>query len=254
MSKYLILALALTYAYYYIVSNEVQFMVWGCTSFSQCVVMVRTYEITNILINRVTPQTPKWCSSSSLNKKACKSYVNMAEVGVSVEGGEAGLMQRRDCADWTYACGGERNVTIWYMHFHKAGGSTFVQIAQANGARLMPTNSNGNPLDEFGERIPFWSYTGTSQANWAHTIRKKYGTDMVVTEFDFPPPTQLMAPVPFMYITILREVMLLELLCLILMFIDTPLVLLFFVPLLKAGSQIGVQLLLAISSLLLRNA
>ena len=41
----------------------------------------------------------------------------------------------------------------------QAGGSTFVKVAQANGATLSPWNSNGNPLEEGGssnERIPFW--------------------------------------------------------------------------------------------------
>jgi hypothetical protein len=206
LSKVLIVALACTYLYYYCVSNEVQVMVWGCTSLSQCVLMVRTSEITNILINRVTPQKPTWCKHSEVKRKVCRGLANKPEFAVSVSGGESGLIQRRNCADWLYACSGERNATVWYHHFHKAGGSTFVQLAQANGASLMPSNSNGNPLDENGERIPFWSYTGASQTSWAESIRTKYGTNMVVTEFNFPSPSQLMAPLPFMYITIFREV------------------------------------------------
>jgi len=135
---------------------------------------------------------------------------------------------RRLCAEWKYACEGQQrgqpgskvrgadragsgkrsNVTVWYHHFHKAGGSTFVKLAQANGAGLAPYNSNGNPLAgpaPGAERVPFWEWAPSAQVGWAQKLRRAHGADMVVTEFGFPGPANLVAPGPFLYVTILRE-------------------------------------------------
>mmetsp|Transcript_56690 Transcript_56690/g.111966 ORF Transcript_56690/g.111966 Transcript_56690/m.111966 type:complete len:482 (+) Transcript_56690:135-1580(+) len=137
--------------------------------------------------------------------------------GVGGTGGSGGGMvaARRTCVEWLYACDssssrsknrwGASNVTIWYHHFHKAGGSTFVKLAQANGANLMPANSNGNPLGGDGKRIPFWEFGPAEQVAWAADVQRRHGTDFVVTEFGFPGPLSLLAPLPFLYVTILRE-------------------------------------------------
>lgn len=115
------------------------------------------------------------------------------------------LDDSRRCTDFIYACTGGKKVTLWYHHFHKAGGSTFVNLAKANGATLLPRNSNGNPLSRNGVRIPFWNFSPEEQAVWARRIRKKFGTDTVVTEFGFPAPQGLLAPGPFLYVTVMRE-------------------------------------------------
>jgi len=207
--KYLAITLTLTFSYYIWSVNEFRVMFWGCDSIffwnTQCVVAVQNFDSSTILIDKIIPKKSEWCSTSNIKKKNCKNLALKPEHNNNINGGDSAMVKRRDCVDWMYACSKRQNVTIWYHHFHKSGGSSFVMLAQANGATLMPSNSNGNPLDITGTRIPFWSYNAEAQTKWANEIRSKYGTNMVVTEFNFPNPTQLSAPLPFLYITIVRE-------------------------------------------------
>ena len=48
---------------------------------------------------------------------------------------------------------------VWLQHFHKAAGSSIVEIAQLNGERCYPAHANGNPLDATGKAIALWDYT-----------------------------------------------------------------------------------------------
>ena len=107
------------------------------------------------------------------------------------------------CVEWAYACNGGSNTTLWYHHFHKAGGSTFVKLAEANGARLHRWHENGNPVDAATkERITFWKFSPLQQAAWIGEQRRMYGTDMVVSEFGFSAPDNFLAPLPIIYITV----------------------------------------------------
>ena len=47
---------------------------------------------------------------------------------------------------------------IYFLHIHKSGGSTFVNLATKNGEKLHQPNKNGNPYDEKDKIIPFWNY------------------------------------------------------------------------------------------------
>lgn len=47
---------------------------------------------------------------------------------------------------------------IYFLHIHKSGGSTFVNLAIKNKEKLHGPNKNGNPYDKSGKIIPFWDY------------------------------------------------------------------------------------------------
>ena len=47
---------------------------------------------------------------------------------------------------------------IYFLHIHKSGGSTFVNLALKNGEKLHKPNKNGNPYDDKDKIIPFWDY------------------------------------------------------------------------------------------------
>ena len=49
---------------------------------------------------------------------------------------------------------------IWFQHFHKAGGTSIVDMAKINGEKLWPINCNGNPLGRNDELIKLWEYDG----------------------------------------------------------------------------------------------
>ena len=214
---------------------EKHVLVFGCgplSFFSQCVVVGRTNVVT-VLIAHAPTRSPDWCPkhhrgstkratsnidpyrntvASLIGKKACRLRPRAnTRVGSLALGnkGPASLEARRACVEWAYACNGGHNVTLWYHHFHKAGGSTFVKMAQANGAQLHRRHENGNPLNgATGKRIAFWERPPMAQAAWLGNQRRKHGTDMVVTEFGFPSPATLLAPLPVLYVTVLVHLLL----------------------------------------------
>lgn len=47
---------------------------------------------------------------------------------------------------------------IYFLHVHKGGGTTFVNVAYANVERFPHPNANGNPLTDKGEFIEFWEF------------------------------------------------------------------------------------------------
>jgi hypothetical protein len=206
-------------------------LVFGCGPLSfwqQCVVVGRTNVVT-VLIAHAPPRSPGWCpqhrhdeakrvdldvdsyvqtAAKLISRKACRLRPRASVRVGNFEGGHEGpaaLEVRKACVEWAYACDGGRNVTVWYHHFHKAGGSTFVKVAQANGAQLHRWHENGNPLDgTTQERVAFWKPAPMAQAAWLGDQRRMYATDMVVSEFGFPSPASLLAPLPVLYITVMK--------------------------------------------------
>jgi hypothetical protein len=55
---------------------------------------------------------------------------------------------------------------IWFQHFHKAAGTTIVDMALKNGESLYLPNTNGNPLDENGKYLPIWRIEKRSLKNF----------------------------------------------------------------------------------------
>lgn len=130
--------------------HTVEILVWGCNlSSNQCVVAAHTPDTSSVILHSVPSRQPRWC-----HIKASKRSMRFPN---------STLDDSRRCTDFIYACTGGKKVTLWYHHFHKAGGSTFVNLAKANGATLLPRNSNGNPLSRNGVRIPFWKFSPEEQ-------------------------------------------------------------------------------------------
>jgi len=192
---------------------DLEVLKWGCypKTSQYCVVALRSSVTTQLVVNQAAPRHAAWCSSAALQlppRRRCRDLQHglLRAVDASVEA----IRERRMCADWFYSCSGkpmtQTNLTMWYHHFHKAGGSSFVRLAEANGARFMPRNQNGNPLtrDSY-ERIQFWAMSPERQVAWAQDIRRRYRTDTIVSEFGFPTGHGLVTPLPFFYVTILRE-------------------------------------------------
>jgi hypothetical protein len=78
---------------------------------------------------------------------------------------------------------------VWFQHFHKAGGTSIVEMAGRNGERLWPRHANGNPLDDDGNTIALWQYTPaqlTAFVNHCEAI----GVTFVATDWGMP----LLAP------------------------------------------------------------
>jgi len=197
-----------------------QSRVWGCARFDfsdGCVVSVHTGVRAELLVTIPKPRRAGWCDAAERELAPlcfpadADEAAKMTRPLLFKDGSAESLETRRRCAEWSYACTRERrpsNVTVWYHHFHKAGGTTFVRTAEANGARLYPWNSNGNPLEagKGGGRIPFWTYDGAKQAAFANAARRDSGCNLMATEFGFPSPaSNLLAPQPYLYITVLRE-------------------------------------------------
>ena len=58
---------------------------------------------------------------------------------------------------------------IYFLHIHKSGGSTFVNLAKKNGENLHDPNKNGNPYDENDNIIRFWQYDKEKLLNFFDT-------------------------------------------------------------------------------------
>lgn len=58
---------------------------------------------------------------------------------------------------------------IYFLHIHKSGGSTFVNLATKNKEKLHSPNKNGNPYDKDGKIIPFWNYDHAKLINFFET-------------------------------------------------------------------------------------
>ncbi len=80
---------------------------------------------------------------------------------------------------------------IWFHHVHKAGGTSFVKLAEANGEKMYykGESRNGMPTNKYGYFLPFGNLTRTEQAEFIKDAVDN-GTTFMATEFDFPKPEE----------------------------------------------------------------
>ena len=90
---------------------------------------------------------------------------------------------QRKCAERLYRCG---DATLVFVHVHKGGGTTLVDMAQGNRAGLAHVNRNGDPVVD-GRRVPWWTMGASEQARWFATLRQQ-DVRFVATEKGFPGP------------------------------------------------------------------
>ncbi len=48
---------------------------------------------------------------------------------------------------------------IWFQHFHKAAGTSIINLAELNNERFWPYHKNANPTDSKGNLIELWKYS-----------------------------------------------------------------------------------------------
>lgn len=80
---------------------------------------------------------------------------------------------------------------IWFHHVHKAGGTSFVKLAENNGEKLYykGEHRNGLPTNRYGYFIPFGKMSKNEQQSFVNDALKN-GTTFLATEFDFPKPEE----------------------------------------------------------------
>lgn len=80
------------------------------------------------------------------------------------------------------------NKLIWFHHVHKAGGTSFIKLAELNNEKLYYKDSrNGLPTNRYGYFIPFGSMDINEQEQFIKDA-KNNGTTFIATEFNYPMP------------------------------------------------------------------
>ena len=97
-----------------------------------------------------------------------------------------------------------RNRLIWFHHFHKAGGTTMVNLAVANGERLPEPHHNGNPVDERGGAIDYTRMSVEELASFTDRCVAQHIT-FVASEFHTPDFDYLAKREDVVLVTIVRD-------------------------------------------------
>ncbi len=74
---------------------------------------------------------------------------------------------------------------IWFQHFHKAAGTSIVDLAEANNERLWLNHQNGNPIDSRGNQIELWKYSEDELRRFINLCEKESIT-FIATEWGLP--------------------------------------------------------------------
>ncbi|MEO1469595.1 MAG: hypothetical protein AAFV86_11085 [Pseudomonadota bacterium] len=87
---------------------------------------------------------------------------------------------------------------IYFLHIHKAAGSTIVRLAERNGRTLFPDHRNGNPFCD-GQLIEFWNWPLARQQAWMTSGRFDFFANETAIGSEMP------SPLLVDYITVLRD-------------------------------------------------
>jgi hypothetical protein len=87
---------------------------------------------------------------------------------------------------------------IYFLHIHKSGGSTFVNLAQKNGEKLHYPNKNGNPYDENDRIISFWQHDKENLLNFFNSQDFTFCANETCLRYFFLDPK-------IKYVTVLRH-------------------------------------------------
>lgn len=74
---------------------------------------------------------------------------------------------------------------VWFQHFHKAGGSSIVDLARLNGETCYPYHENGNPREEKGSLLKIWEYNENELVEFVDECERDQIT-FVATEWGMP--------------------------------------------------------------------
>ena len=76
------------------------------------------------------------------------------------------------------------NKLILFLHFHKCGGSSIVNIFKKNNFQAYPINSNGNPKNEKREIIKYWNFDKKQIAEFVEDAMKQ-STKFIALEWNY---------------------------------------------------------------------
>ena len=93
---------------------------------------------------------------------------------------------------------------IWFMHFHKAAGSSVVELARRGGERFPDRHENGNPCDERGRADRPWELSTAGLHRYIDGLRAD-GITFVASEWGVPDTSVLAARDDVTSITVVRE-------------------------------------------------
>lgn len=93
---------------------------------------------------------------------------------------------------------------IWFLHFHKAGGTTVVELAQKNGERLFTPHANGAPLGDDGKPIDVSMMSSDELAKFVDAC-KASRISFVASEFHTPDLDYLAGRGDVRLITVVRD-------------------------------------------------
>ncbi|MBF2033961.1 MAG: sulfotransferase family 2 domain-containing protein [Leptolyngbyaceae cyanobacterium T60_A2020_046] len=93
---------------------------------------------------------------------------------------------------------------IWFQHFHKAGGTSIVNLAIENGETLYPKHRNGNPAMPSGKPIRPWQFSDRELTDFIDDCERQ-GVTFVATEWRLPNPTILANDPRVKLVTCLRD-------------------------------------------------
>lgn len=93
---------------------------------------------------------------------------------------------------------------IWFQHFHKAGGSSIINLARFNQEIFYPIHQNANPVGTDGKLIPLWEYSAKQLENFLDHCQSQ-GITFIATEWGVPDIRALKNDPRVLLITCIRK-------------------------------------------------
>jgi hypothetical protein len=93
---------------------------------------------------------------------------------------------------------------VWFQHFHKAAGTSVIELARRNGERFHPRHDNGNRLGEDGRPLPLWRLGPAELAAFVDDCQRGK-VSFVATEWGEPALETLAADPRVVLVSCLRE-------------------------------------------------
>lgn len=93
---------------------------------------------------------------------------------------------------------------IWFHHFHKAGGTSMVKLAEANGEKPYQPNHNGNPVGVDGKPINYSAMSNDDLARFVDQCLAD-GVTFLASEFHTPDLDYLAAREDVVLVTMVRD-------------------------------------------------
>jgi len=74
---------------------------------------------------------------------------------------------------------------VWFQHFHKAAGTSIIELARRNGERFYPRHENGNPVGGDGRPLALWRLPAAALSAFVDDCQRQ-GVSFVATEWGVP--------------------------------------------------------------------